>query len=131
MVLAADVGRDGLRSLPHHLEAKIPPHDFHAEINCLTRQDVLRQPMETLRVALADWTDFDASAHVLAQCLGIMPSERGMKEEKWIYWSDNPLGNMLFGTLESLVELRVLEKREEPDLQYRWCSSYRVSVDHA
>jgi lambda repressor-like predicted transcriptional regulator len=31
--------------------------------------------METLRVALANWTDFDASAHVLAQCLGIMPPE--------------------------------------------------------
>jgi hypothetical protein len=27
-------------------------------------------PMQTLRVALANWTDFDVSAHMLAQCLG-------------------------------------------------------------
>jgi hypothetical protein len=31
--------------------------------------------METLRVVLADWTDFDVSAHMLAQCLGIMPPQ--------------------------------------------------------
>jgi len=37
---------------------------------------------------------------VLAQCLGIMPSGLRMNEAKWVYWSDNPLGNMLYGTLE-------------------------------
>jgi hypothetical protein len=36
--------------------------------------------MQTLRVALADWTDFDASAHMLAQCLGIMPLQQEMKQ---------------------------------------------------
>jgi hypothetical protein len=89
------------------------------------------KPMETLRVALADWTDFDVSAHVLAQCLGIMPSGLGMKEAKSVYWSDNPLGNMLYATLERLLELGALERREEPDLQYRWCSDYRVDMGHA
>ena len=78
--------------------------------------------METLRVALADWTDFDVSAHMLAQCLGIMPSALGMNEAKWVYWSD-------YGTLERLLELGALEKREEPDLQYRWCSAYRVAIE--
>jgi hypothetical protein len=87
--------------------------------------------METLRVALADWTDFDASAHALAQCLGIMPLHQKMIEEKWVYWSENPLGTMLYSTLERLVELSVLEKREEPDLQYRWCSTYRVANERA
>jgi len=85
--------------------------------------------MQTLRVALADWADFDVSAHALAQCLGIMPSGLGMNEAKWVYWSDNPLGNMLYGTLERLSELGALEKREEPDLQYRWCSAYRVVIE--
>jgi hypothetical protein len=87
--------------------------------------------METLRVALTDWTDFDASAHMLAQCLGIMPSQLQMKEVKWVYWSENPLGTMLHSTLERLSDLGVLEKRDEPDLQYRWCSTYRVAMDHA
>ena len=85
--------------------------------------------METLRIALTDWTDFDMSAHVLAQCLGIMPAGLGMNEAKWVYWSDNPLGNLLYGTLERLLELGALEKREEPDLQYRWCSGYLVVIE--
>jgi hypothetical protein len=84
--------------------------------------------METLRVALANWTDFDASAHMLAQCLGIKPPQLRMKDVKWVYWSENPLGTMLHSTLERLSELRALEKREEPDLQYRWNSDYRVAV---
>ena len=87
--------------------------------------------METLRVALANWTDFDASAHMLAQCLGIMPQQLQMKDVKWVYWSENPLGTMLHSTLEQLSELGVLEKREDPDLQYRWYSNYRVTGDHA
>jgi len=86
--------------------------------------------METLRVTLADWTDVDVSAHMLAQCLGIMPTQLRMKEAKWVYWSENPLGTMLHNTLERLSDLGVLEKREEPDLQFRWCSTYRVAVEH-
>jgi hypothetical protein len=85
--------------------------------------------MKTLRGALADWTDFDVSAHVLAQCLGVMPSGLGINEAKWVYWSDNPLGNMLYGTLERLLGLGALEKREEPDLQYHWCSAYCVVTE--
>jgi hypothetical protein len=29
----------------------------------------------------------------------------------------------------SALELGALEKREEPDLQYRWCSAYRVLIE--
>jgi len=54
-----------------------------------------------------------------------------MNDVKWIYWSENSLGTMLHSTLERLSDLGVLEKREEPDLQYRWCSAYRVAMDHA
>jgi hypothetical protein len=88
-------------------------------------------PIETLRGALADWTDFDASAHMLAQCLGIVSSQLKMKDVKWVYCSENPLGTMLHSTLERLSDLGVHEKREEPDVQYRWCSAYRVAMDHA
>jgi hypothetical protein len=85
--------------------------------------------MATLRTALTDWTDIDGAAHVLAQCLGVVPSGLQMQEIKWVYWSSNPLGNMLYRTLDRLAELGVLEKREEPDLQYRWCSAYRIAPD--
>jgi hypothetical protein len=80
--------------------------------------------METLRVTLADWTDVDGSCHMLAQCLDIVPTQLQMTEVKWLYWSENPLGTMLHGTLERLSDLGVLEKREEPDLQYRWCATH-------
>ena len=60
---------------------------------------------------------------MLAQCLGIVPMQLQMTEVKWLYWSENPLGTMLCGTLERLSDLGVLDKREEPDLQYRWCAT--------
>ena len=47
--------------------------------------------MQTLRVALANWTDFDVSAHMLAQCLGIMPPHLQMRDLKWVYWSETLL----------------------------------------
>jgi hypothetical protein len=37
--------------------------------------------------------------------------------------------NSLYGTLERLLELGALERREEPDLQYRWRSAYRVVIE--
>jgi hypothetical protein len=83
--------------------------------------------MEALPTALADWTDIEEAAHVLAQRLGVVPPELAMHDVKWVYWSNNPLGNMLYGMLDQLVELGALEKREEPDLQYRWCSAYRIA----
>jgi len=39
-------------------------------------------------------------------------------EAKWIFWTDNPIGNMLHSILEILVEAGVLEKNE--DEQYRY-----------
>jgi hypothetical protein len=77
--------------------------------------------METLRTVLADWTDFDGSAHALARCLGVMPPHLQLKDAKWVYWSENSLGTMLHSTLERLVELGVREQREESGLQYHWC----------
>ena len=83
--------------------------------------------MGTLRTSLAEWTGIEEAAHALAQCLGVVPSELEMQEIKWVYWSSNPLGNMLYRVLDHLVELGALQKREEPDLQYRWCSAYRIT----
>jgi len=38
---------------------------------------------------------------------------------------------MLYSTLQRLVELGVLEKRDEPDLQYRWYLTCRVANESA
>ena len=82
----------------------------------------------TFRDDLAEWTDVDVAAHHLARHLGMVPFESAMREFKWVYWSDNPLGNLLVGTLETYVSLGALEKREEPDLQYRWSADYLSGV---
>jgi hypothetical protein len=76
--------------------------------------------MNTLRTALVEWTDFDVSAHALAQCLGIISPADPMRGAKAVYWSNNSLGNALHQILEELVATGVLEKREVPDIQYRW-----------
>jgi hypothetical protein len=43
------------------------------------------------------------------------------------FWSNNPVGNLLYETLESLVQVGVLESRDEPDKQYRWNPAFRGS----
>jgi hypothetical protein len=40
-------------------------------------------------------------------------------------WSNNPIGDMLMQQLELLVEQGVLEKRDEPDLQFRWNPAFK------
>jgi lactoylglutathione lyase len=83
----------------------------------------------TLAGALSDWTDIDVAAHALARSLDIMPSTSVMADAKWVYWSDNPLGRELIVLLNRLVELRLLEKRDEPDLQYRITADFRDTLD--
>jgi lactoylglutathione lyase len=83
----------------------------------------------TLAGALSDWTDIDVAAHALARSLGLMPGNSAMREAKWVYWSNNPLGIELVVLLDRLVELGFLEKRDEPDLQYRLRSDFRTTLD--
>jgi hypothetical protein len=75
----------------------------------------------TLREELKDWADADVAAHKLAKCLGILPSGSTMRSAKRLFWSANPIGDMLFHTLEQLARVGILDRREEPDLQFRWC----------
>lgn len=79
----------------------------------------------SLREDLADWTDIDVAAHHLARHLGVLPVESMMRDFKWVYWSVNPLGDALVRTLDQYVALGVIEKRLEPDFQYRWSAGYK------
>lgn len=82
----------------------------------------------SLRDDLADWKDLEEAAHDLARHLGVLPAESIMRDFKWVYWSANPLGNMLVRTLDEYVTLGILEKRDEPDFQYRWNAEYKKNV---
>jgi hypothetical protein len=81
--------------------------------------------MQTLRERLTDWSDIDTSMSQLAQALGLF--EPGESGPKWLYWSKNPTGELLYRTLESLKELGILEFREDgpTDCQFRWNTDYQ------
>ena len=87
----------------------------------------------TLREALPDWHDWDGAAYHLAVCLGLMNDEPGLFETraKHVLWSNNPIGNMLYGMLDQLVAAGVLESRDEPDKQFRWNAAFRGSWEPA
>jgi hypothetical protein len=36
------------------------------------------------------------------------------------FWTNNKVGNSLSQMLDLLVNIGILEKRDEPDFQYRW-----------
>ncbi|NNN30990.1 hypothetical protein HLK59_11530 [Streptomyces sp. S3(2020)] len=69
---------------------------------------------------LADWTDWDSAAFEVGRSLGIFGESETFAQVKWVFWTDNPLGNALHEVLLQLVSARVLERREEPDEQFRW-----------
>lgn len=69
----------------------------------------------TIRRALAGWTDWDVAQHALGVC-----SCSSDPDYKGIFWSANPIGDALYQALEELARGRILERREEPDVQFRW-----------
>jgi len=77
-----------------------------------------------LKDLLVDWTDIDVAAYQLALCLGLMSANINLGKAKHVFWSNNPIGNMLYRILEELVQEKILEKRDEPDYQYRWNANF-------
>ena len=73
----------------------------------------------TLAADLAEWTDWDYAAYRLGLCLGVLNGDFAT-DKKGVLWSDNCLGNGLHDVLLKLAEAGVLERREEPDEQFRW-----------
>jgi hypothetical protein len=77
--------------------------------------------MNQLTDALNEWCDCDVAQYHLAVVLGVIAPDANFETGvKCIFWTDNPIGNYLFHTLNGLVSIGVLERREEPDCQYRW-----------
>jgi len=71
--------------------------------------------------ALADWEDWDVAEFALGAAIGLWgPSHPLFLHDKWVFWSNNPLGNALHEVLLRLADVGVLEHRDEPDDQFRW-----------
>ncbi|MDG4856650.1 hypothetical protein P8605_00445 [Streptomyces sp. T-3] len=69
---------------------------------------------------LADWTDWDGAAFVVGRSLGIFDESVTFEQVKWVFWTENPLGNALHEILLQLVAAEVLQRREEPDEMFQW-----------
>ena len=81
-----------------------------------------------LRTELGEWVDWDIAAYYLAQSLGMMDEKVSFATDaKHVFWADNPIGNTLQSILNELVSCRVLERRDEPDIQYRWNPEFKGS----
>ena len=75
----------------------------------------------TLKEHRADWVEWDGAAFHLARALGLIGSDvRFHLEAKHVFWSANPIGDMLQDMLKQLVTVGVLEYRDEPASEYRW-----------
>jgi hypothetical protein len=84
--------------------------------------------IKNLKQTLNDWADIDVAQYYLAVSLGLMqPDFPFPGQAKHVFWSDNPIGNMLADMLDELTQVDVLQKRDEPDYQYRWNSDFRGS----
>jgi hypothetical protein len=71
---------------------------------------------------LPNWTDWDGAAFALGRALGLFP-DRHFREVKYIFWNSNALGDGLHDALLALAAAGVLDRREEPDEQFRWHES--------
>jgi len=81
----------------------------------------------TLRTALEEWTDWDGAAYALAVALGLIDPQQApfATKAKHVFWSNHPVGTMLYDMLDRLVALGAILRRDEPDKQYRWNREYR------
>ena len=82
-----------------------------------------------LRELLEDWEDQDISAYYLACCLGLIaydPTFKVFREAKYIFWSKNATSSFLYGMLEKMVEINLLEF-DDNETQYRWNKTFKNS----
>jgi hypothetical protein len=72
---------------------------------------------------LAEWTDWDVAAYHLGRSIGLFAVGDFAVTHKHVFWTENPVGAALHDTLLGLTRAEVLERREEPDEQFRWAQA--------
>jgi hypothetical protein len=93
----------------------------------------------SLQERLAGWVSWDLAIYTTGACLGFWP-EFGAPVDvegyhdawngvKGVIWSANPLGDALAYFLEALVVEGCLERRDEPDIEFRWNPNYKGEAD--
>lgn len=74
----------------------------------------------SLRDTLSDWADFVVAPDELAICLGIASLDDPFAGRKLLYWTSNPLGELLSIFLDELEKVGAVQYRVKPLTQYRW-----------
>jgi hypothetical protein len=74
----------------------------------------------SFREDLAEWTDADVAAFRFARAIGLFDGQEFATEVKGVLWTDDPVGRGLHHALLALADAHVLERRQEPDEQFRW-----------
>ena len=101
-----------------HYEFEHDPADVDSECTaggCPSRRVGLRN-------TLTDWTDWDLAAFRLGRALGLYEREDDWWRSKGTMWTDNLVGAGLHDALAALADAGLLERRAEPDEQFRWHS---------
>ncbi len=80
--------------------------------------------MRTLKDPIADWTDIDVAEFHLATALGLMGPDTDSHRAKHVFWSNNPVGNMLYEIIKLLIEQRILETHPDDDTIVRWNANF-------
>jgi hypothetical protein len=95
----------------------------------------MKSSIASLQERFADWLDWDIACYNVGACLGFWP-EFGAPYQydswhgvKGAIWSANPLGDAIATFLEGLVLEGCLERREEPDIGFRWNVNYKGEAD--
>lgn len=71
--------------------------------------------MKSLREAFSQPEDIDIAQHHLAVLLGMVKDDKTSfsKDNKWVYWTNNPYGNALCDILFKLVDIGLLYYDDE------------------
>jgi hypothetical protein len=87
--------------------------------------------MSYLAEQLSNWTDIDVAAWHLAISLGLMQPPRPDAQafdfggRKDLFWTRNPIGDLMFRLLDDLHDLGAVEAHPEDDHLLRWSPAYQ------
>lgn len=66
------------------------------------------------------WYDCDQAGHALVAALGLYNCEgTTFGNAKWVWWTDNPVGNAVHEFLDKLADAGLLEKNEDEQFRIR------------
>lgn len=86
--------------------------------------------MNSFRELLKNWEDFDVVEFYLGCTLGIFEYDEkfeNFRKNKHIFWTNNPLGDMLAKMLEDMAAEGILEFDRE-ELKLKWNEKYESMV---